>query len=82
MEKQKFDPPVTVRADPATAQETIGDATGGLDFLIKRWRGKRGDKHRAALQACSDADSGRRPASHARKAFIAAAREAGILVTA
>ncbi|MFE0015922.1 DUF982 domain-containing protein [Mesorhizobium sp. NPDC059054] len=81
MEKQKFDPPVTVLAGPSGGQETISDATGCLDFVLKRWPGKRSDKHRAALQACSDADSGRRPASFARKAFIAAAREAGILVT-
>jgi hypothetical protein len=81
MANEKFDQSVTVLADPAGGQETIGDATACLDFLLRRWRGKRSDKHRAAIQACTDTNSGRRPASFARKAFIAAAREAAILVT-
>ena len=82
MAQEKFDQPVTVVADPADGgQETIRDAAAGLDFLLKRWRGKRSEKHRAAIQACSDTSSGRRPASFARKAFVAAAREAAILVT-
>ncbi|MBZ9990861.1 DUF982 domain-containing protein [Mesorhizobium sp. BH1-1-5] len=81
MANEKFDQPVTIIADPTGGQEAIGDAAVCLDFLLRRWRGKRSDKHRAAIQACTDANSGRRPASFARKAFIAAAREAAILVT-
>ena len=81
MAHEKFDQPVTIIADPAGGQEAIGDAAACLDFLLRRWRGKRSDKHRAAIQACTDTNSGRRPASFARKAFIAAAREAAILVT-
>jgi hypothetical protein len=52
-----------------------------MDFLLKRWRGKRGDKHRAALQACSDMNSGTGSVSSARKAFVVAAKQGGILVT-
>lgn len=82
MANEKFDQPVMVVADPASGgQETIGDAAACLDFLLKRWRGKRSEKHRAAIQACSDTSSGRRPPSFARKAFVVAAREAAILVT-
>lgn len=82
MANEKFDQPVMVVADPTSGgQETIGDAAAGLDFLLKRWRGKRSEKYRAAIQACSDTNSGRRPASFARKAFIVVAREAAILVT-
>jgi len=81
MANEKFDQSVTIIADPAGGQEVIGDAAACLDFLLRRWRGKRSDKHRAAIQACADTNSGRRPASFARKAFIAAAREAAILVT-
>ncbi|WP_246685814.1 DUF982 domain-containing protein [Mesorhizobium sp. B2-4-6] len=81
MANEKFDQPVTIIADPAGGQETIGDAAACLDFLLRRWRGKRSEKHRAAIQACADTNSGRRPASFARKAFIVAAREAAILVT-
>ena len=83
MAHEKFDQPVTVVTElPGGGQETIGDATVCLDFLLRRWRGKRSEKYRAAIQACSDTNSGRRPASSARKAFIVAAREAAILVTA
>ncbi len=82
MANEKFDQPVIIVTDPASGgQEAIGDASACLDFLLKRWRGKRSEKHRAAIQACSDTSSGRRPASFARKAFIVAAREAAILVT-
>ena len=82
MAHEKFDQPVTVVTElPGGGQETIGDATVCLDFLLRRWRGKRSEKYRAAIQACSDTNSGRRPASFARKAFIVAAREAAILVT-
>jgi hypothetical protein len=81
MANQKFDHPVTVLVDAAGGQETINDATGCMDFLLKRWRGKRGDKHRAALQACSDMNSGTGSVSSARKAFVVAAKQGGILVT-
>ncbi|MBZ9861653.1 DUF982 domain-containing protein [Mesorhizobium sp. CA12] len=81
MANEKFDQSVTIIVDPAGGREAIGDAAACLDFLLRRWRGKRSDKHRAAIQACTDVNSGRRPASFARKAFIAAAREAAILVT-
>ncbi|TPK90637.1 DUF982 domain-containing protein [Mesorhizobium sp. B2-4-16] len=82
MANEKFDQPVTVVTElTGGGQETIADAVACLDFLLRRWRGKRSEKHRAAIQACADTNSGRRPASFARKAFIVAAREAAILVT-
>ncbi|TPI50569.1 DUF982 domain-containing protein [Mesorhizobium sp. B3-1-3] len=82
MANEKFDQPVTVVTElTGGGHETIGDAAACLDFLLRRWRGKRSEKHRAAVQACADTNSGRRPASFARKAFIVAAREAAILVT-
>ncbi|MEQ1953605.1 DUF982 domain-containing protein [Mesorhizobium sp. CN2-181] len=81
MTESKFEPPVTVLVDPAGGQTIIRNTRECSDFLLKQWRGKRGDKHRAALQACVDADDNRRPVASARRAFVAAAREAGTLIT-
>lgn len=79
LENQKFDP-VTVFTDPAGGLAVIVDIRSCGEFLLRRWPGKRSDKRRDALQACSDVTSGKRPPEIARRAFVAAAREAGILV--
>lgn len=76
----RFDRPVTVFTDPAGGQTVISDVRSCGNFLLRRWPSKRGDKRRSALRACSDVTSGKRPPETARLAFIAAAREAGILV--
>lgn len=78
----KFESPVTVFTDPAGGKATIGDIGACSHFLLRNWPSKRSDKRRAALQACSDVSSGKRPPEIARRAFVAAAREAGILVSA
>lgn len=78
MQNQKFDPPVIV-LDSSGNQYSVSGAQIASDFLLKSWPGKRGEKHRAALQACSDSIADRKPSSSARKAFVAAAREAGVL---
>jgi hypothetical protein len=77
MEKDQFDTPVTVKADAAGTLLTLRTARDTSDFLLNRWPGKRSEKHRAALQACSDVQNGKPPMA-ARRAFVAAAREAGV----
>lgn len=78
---QKFEPFVTVSLE-SSGVTTIKDAQEGVDLLLKRWPGKRGDKHRAALQACVDAgENHNKGLQGARRALVAAAREAGVLVT-
>ncbi|RLP23335.1 DUF982 domain-containing protein [Mesorhizobium sp. YM1C-6-2] len=77
---QRFDPPVTVFTDPAGGQTVISDIRACGEFLHKRWPSKRTDKRRSALRACSDVESGNQSTETARLAFIAAAREVGILV--
>jgi hypothetical protein len=47
---------------------------------MSSWSGKRGPKHREALQACQDVLDGKKPVMSARRAFLAAAREAGLFV--
>jgi hypothetical protein len=80
MSNPRFENPILVQADSAGGTFEIADIQTCNDFLLRRWPGKRGDKHRAALQACMDTASGKKLASNARKAFWAAAREAGILI--
>jgi hypothetical protein len=78
MEKDQFDTPITVKVDATGALLTLRTARETSDFLLNRWPGKRTEKHRAALQACSDVQSGDKPPIGARRAFVAAAREAGV----
>lgn len=78
MEKDQFDTPVTVKADSAGTLLTLRTARDTADFLLNRWPGKRTEKHRAALQACSDVHGSGKPPIGARRAFVAAAREAGV----
>ncbi|PSJ59377.1 DUF982 domain-containing protein [Pseudaminobacter soli (ex Li et al. 2025)] len=78
MENNRFENPITVRADATGTLLTLRTAREASDFLLNRWPGKRSDKHRAALQACSDVNLGNKPVIGARRAFVAAAREAGI----
>lgn len=48
-------------------------------LLIREWPEDCGEKHRSALQACLRVLGGEKPPSFARRAFVAAAREAKIL---
>jgi hypothetical protein len=79
MQNPKFIQPVTVRARTQDL-ETVTDVDECSSFLLRKWPGKRGPSHRAALQACHDASADRKPISSVRRAFALVAREAGILV--
>ena len=81
MENNRYEIPVTVKADSAGAILTLRTARETSDFLLNKWPGKRSEKHRAALQACSDALAGDKPVMNARRAFVAAAREANVFVS-
>ena len=81
MENNRFETPVTVKSPTPGPDRVLRTAREATDYLLSSWSGKRGPKHREALQACSDAVDGSKPAMNARRAFIAAAREASVLVT-
>lgn len=81
MENNRFETPVTVKADTAGEILLLRSAKDASDYLLNKWPGKRSPKHRAALQACHDAMAGDKPAMNARRAFVAAAREVDVLVT-
>jgi hypothetical protein len=78
MEKDQFDTPIVVKIDATGALLTLRNTRDASDFLLNRWPGKRTEKHRAALQACSDVRTAGKPPIGARRAFVAAAREAGV----
>lgn len=80
MENIRFETPITVKADPAGTPLVLRTAKEASAFLLNSWPGKRSPKHRAALQACSDAMSGEKPVMAARRAFIAAAREVNVYI--
>ena len=81
MDTTRFETPVTVKAATPGPDLVLKSAREANDYLLSSWTGKRGPKHREALQACHDAIAGSKPAMIARRAFVAAAREAGTLVT-
>ncbi len=78
MEKHKFDTPITVRIDATGSLLTLRTARDASEFLLNQWPGKRSEKHRAALQACLDVQNAGKSTIGARRAFVAAAREAGV----
>ncbi|WP_274630915.1 DUF982 domain-containing protein [Arvimicrobium flavum] len=80
MNNPKFEDPIIVESGQPSSKVQLADINACSEFLLREWPGKRGDKHRAALQSCADVTAGKKPASHARKAFAAAAREAGLVI--
>ncbi|MEX0405076.1 DUF982 domain-containing protein [Aquibium sp. LZ166] len=81
MQKNHFEVPVTVKAGNEGDSKVLSSPREASDFLLNNWQGKRSAKHRAALQACHDAVSSGKPAMTARRAFVAAAREADLLLS-
>lgn len=81
MENTRFDTPVVLRSAQSGSDTSVASAREAMDFLLGGWTGKRGPRHRKALQACHDALAGHKTAIGARRDFVAAAREAGVLVT-
>ncbi|MBS3652357.1 DUF982 domain-containing protein [Pseudaminobacter sp. 19-2017] len=63
--------------------KSVSSPKDAMAYLLTAWPGKRGLKHREALQvqACHDAIAGEKSATSARKSFVAAAKEAGVLLS-
>jgi hypothetical protein len=79
--ENRFDTPVTVKSANSGPDRMLRSASEASDYLLNSWTTKRTPKHREAMQACHDVISGSKPAMTARRTFVAAAREAGLLVT-
>jgi len=80
MAQNRFEIPVTVKADGAGGLLALRTVEQASDFLLNRWQSKRTEKHRTALQACLDVVDGGKPEIVARRAVVAAVREAGLFV--
>jgi hypothetical protein len=81
MKQERFEVPLTVKSGEMGDNLMLRTAGEASDYLLNKWPGKKSPKHRAALQACHDAIAGDKPAMTARRAFLAAAREADVLVS-
>lgn len=80
MRDDPFDVPVTVETAQNGRFLTVTRTAQAADLLLHKWPGKRGPRHRAALQALLDVAEQRKAVASARKAFSAAAREAHVFV--
>jgi hypothetical protein len=78
MKDRYFKSSVTIEPRLGRFREAATVAQAAL-FLIREWPATRGEKYRASLQACLDVLDGKKLPYRARKAFVAAAREANIL---
>lgn len=85
LENKPFAPPVTISVARPRHYRDVTSVREAAECLMARWpEGEAGDRpaYAAALQACHDTLAGRRTAAHARRRFVAAASEAGILIAA
>jgi hypothetical protein len=81
MSDRPFPTPVEIAVDPAH-RRIVASAWEGIEFLSQYRPAHPGPKYRAALRICRDAIDGWQPATKARRAFVAAAREAHMLAVA
>lgn len=83
MRNENFDIPVTIETEATGRERVVTDTIQAAEILLRRWPDDgRGQKYRAALRACMDAMEQRRAVASARKAFVAAAKDAHIFVRA
>lgn len=81
MSDRPFPIPVEISLDPGH-RRIVASAWEGIEFLSQYRPARPGPKYRAALRICRDAIDGWQPAAKARRAFVAAAREAHLLAPA
>lgn len=77
MSDRPFPTPVEISLD--SQPRRIASAWEGMEFLSEHPPLQPGPKYRAAMRICRDAIDGWQPAAKARRAFVAAAREAHLL---
>ena len=81
MRNEHFDVTVTVGGERQGEPQVVADTVQAAALLLEHWPAeRRGPKYRAALRACMDVMEQRKGVASARKAFIAAAREARLFV--
>ncbi|GGA89695.1 hypothetical protein GCM10011491_16960 [Brucella endophytica] len=80
MDDKLFPVPVVIRIGEARSR-VVASAWEAVECLRTYWRNReQGRTYRQALQTCLDALDGLKPVAKARRAFIHAATEAGLLL--
>jgi Protein of unknown function (DUF982) len=69
-----------VRVETAGRFRVISSTRAAAQWLLYHWPTEGGSEHRAARVACIAVLKNEQPPDHVRWAFIAAAKEAGILI--
>ena len=80
MRDENFDIPVTIETGQIGRHLTVTRTAQAASLLVDKWPAERGPKYRSALKALMDAMDQRKPVEPARKAFVAAAKEADVFV--
>lgn len=81
MRDEQFDVPVTIETDRIGRHLTVTRTVQAASLLLDKWPDeKRGPKYRSALKAMMDVMEQRKSVAVARKAFVAAAKEADVFV--
>jgi hypothetical protein len=78
MDDKRFPSPLELRVTEAHTRR-VATVWEAIECLQSHWPITTLPAYRAAMRACRDALDGLRPVSEARRAFCAAAREAGLL---
>jgi hypothetical protein len=78
MDDKRFPSPLELRLTEARTRR-VATVWEALECLQTQWQITTRPAYRAAMRVCRDALDGLRPVSEARRAFHAAAREAGLL---
>lgn len=77
-DKKPFAEPVAIHLDGGPVE--VGSAAQAAELLAAAdWPGPRGPLHRDGLETCMKVLDGHRSTEDSRRAFIEAAREAGLL---
>jgi hypothetical protein len=79
MDVQYWPDPVDVTLDEGDHRRTITATCFASECLLTLWPDRRGPAYFAALRACIEAMYGLEDQATARRAFVNAAREAGVL---
>jgi len=74
--------PIMVETEKVGEVRTLNSVSEVAIFMMERWPESHGPRYRAALQACTGPLSTAEDVENARRAFLTAAKEAGLKVKA
>ncbi len=77
---RNFKTPVFVQTGRIDRERVVTGTRAAAEVLLRSWPEQDCPKRLSAMEACLRVIDGSKPPSHARRAFVAAARKAGILL--